>query len=183
VTLGAAARLARVCRRPSAQPFRAAGMTTSSRMLPTTSANHASRIGASFPGANNTPLRAAGITQTAYVREVPVSDKPRLHWGMLTPRDLKRAKASVTGGKDPLEFIQDKVDEITLTIWCFKSRTDPEFTWDQAEATPLGEFDLREEDKAAPPPPTAGPGLNGSEPGSENDSGPRVSLPSAASTG
>lgn len=92
--------------------------------------------------------------------------KLRLDPNLLTPRDLKRAKV-VLDGRNPFDLLGDPVEAITLTVWCLRSRTDPAYTWDQAEDTPLGEFDMagEEMEPPAPPPPTAGLVPNGDGPG------------------
>ncbi len=70
---------------------------------------------------------------------------------LLTPKDMKRARKLLTamavasGDEDmvtnPWELLEDPDERFTLTIWCLKSRTDPSFTWEQAEDTPFSEFD------------------------------------------
>jgi hypothetical protein len=87
--------------------------------------------------------------------------KPQLSDDELTPADLKRARATVLEGRNPWEVMEDRLDAMTLIIWCIKSRADPGFTWEQAEHTKLGEFDMTGE----PPPPTPGPQTNGTAPG------------------
>lgn len=92
-----------------------------------------------------------------------MAEKLRLDPSLLTPRDLKRAKV-VLGGRNPFDLLADPVEAVTLTVWCLRSRQDSEFTWDQAEDTPLGEFDMggdmggdmgAAEESAEPSPPTA----------------------------
>jgi hypothetical protein len=94
--------------------------------------------------------------------------KLRLDPSLLTPRDLKRAKV-VLDGRNPFEMLEDPVDAMTLTVWCLRSREDPEFTWDQAEDTPLGDFDMAVEDEQeadGSPPSTAELATSGLELGS-----------------
>ncbi len=64
----------------------------------------------------------------------------RLDADELTPNDIKRARVMLDG-KNPWEVLSHEDDMFTLMIWCLKSRTDPGFTWEQAENTPFGEFD------------------------------------------
>jgi hypothetical protein len=89
-----------------------------------------------------------------------MTDKPKLSPEELTPGDLKRARVALDG-RDPWELLEDPLDAMVLAIWCLKSRTDPTFTFEQAENTRLGEFDLAD----ANPPQTPGPGGNGASPG------------------
>lgn len=80
-----------------------------------------------------------------------MADKVRLDPSQLTPRDLRRAKVMLEG-RNPWELLEDPVDAVVLTIWCLRSRDDCEFTWDQAEDTPLGDFEVVSEDDSAPLP-------------------------------
>jgi hypothetical protein len=89
-----------------------------------------------------------------------MTDKLRLDPENLTPGDLKRAKAAL-GGRNPWELLDDPLDAMILAIWCFKSRDNPAFTFEDAENTRLGEFDMTEQ----LPPPIPGPGGNGASPG------------------
>lgn len=88
-------------------------------------------------------------------------DKIRLDPEELTPGDLKRARVALEG-RNPWEMLEDPLDAMILAIWCLKSRTDPTFTFEQAENTRLGDFDMA----AAVPPPIPGPAANGASPGS-----------------
>lgn len=89
-----------------------------------------------------------------------MTDKIRLDPEELTPGDLKRARVALEG-RNPWEMLEDPLDAMILAIWCLKSREDPTFTFEQAENTRLGEFDMRD----SRPPPTPGPGGNGDSPG------------------
>lgn len=91
-----------------------------------------------------------------------VAGKLRLDPDELTPGDLKRARVALDG-RNPWEMLEDPLDAMILAIWCLKSRTDPDFTFEQAENTRLGEFDMGD----ASPPPTPGPAANGGSPGSD----------------
>ena len=77
---------------------------------------------------------------------------------LLTPRDLKAAKVAL-GGKDVAAMLSDPLEAITLTIYCLRRRENPDFTWDQAEDTPLGEF---KQPDGPPDPQTPEPAGNGS---------------------
>lgn len=112
----------------------------------------------------------------AVIQQQPEPWQPRMYRlqiNSLTPRDMKRAKATVLGGKDPWAWVSgdesDETDVRTLIMWCLKSRHIPGFTWDQAEDTPYSEF-LPATD-AEPPPPQ----------GQASDSPGRSSEPSARS--
>jgi len=96
-------------------------------------------------------------------RELGNAPKLQLDPSQLTIRDLKRAKATVLGGKDPFEALNDPLDAAALTIWCLKSRENPALTLQQAEDTPLGEFEMATEE--GPPPPTASPAEPGAKRG------------------
>jgi hypothetical protein len=87
--------------------------------------------------------------------------KPLLHPGILTPNDLKRVKVAA-GGQSPQELMAEVEGLWQVLMFAVKSRTDPEFTWEQAGDTPLGEvFDMTSD---GGPPPTPPPARNGSEP-------------------
>lgn len=86
--------------------------------------------------------------------------KLRLDPEELTPGDLKRARVALKG-RNPWEMLEDPLDAMILAIWCLKSRTDPSFTFEQAENTKLGEFEMGDTN----PPPTPGPAVNGDSPG------------------
>jgi hypothetical protein len=102
----------------------------------------------------------------------------------LTPRDMHRARAMLKEQAglpetDPYDIIDQTGDpdlRRVLVIWCVRSRTDPEFTWDQAWETPLeamypedAEAEAAGEDES--PPPTPGPENAGTEPGTNNGAG------------
>lgn len=71
-------------------------------------------------------------------------EKLQLNPDLLTPRDMKRARKMLEG-KNPYELMDDPDEAMILTIWCLRSRTDPTFTYDQAENTPFGEFEVPEQ--------------------------------------
>ena len=97
-----------------------------------------------------------------------MSDKLTLRAEKLTLRDLKRAKAGPLEGRDPGEvlFGTDRLERMTLIAWCVHSRHDPEFSWADAEAVELGDFNDPDPDEdaeglEAPDPPTASPSTTG----------------------
>jgi hypothetical protein len=90
--------------------------------------------------------------------------KLRLTPDLLTPGDLKRARVAL-GGRSPWELLEDPLDAMILAIWCFRSRENPDFTFEDAENTPLGEFDMGGE----VPPPIPGGGGNGASPGNATE--------------
>lgn len=96
-----------------------------------------------------------------------MSDRIPLDPMSLTIRDLKRAKAGPLEGRNPLELVDDPLESATLVVWCVRSRDDAEFTWADAEQTPLGDFDLGDDGSEAGPPPGASPG----EPSARRDTG------------
>lgn len=110
---------------------------------------------------------------------------------LLTPRDLKRAKVALDG-RNPFDLLEDPVEAVALTIWCLKSREDPEFTWDQAEDTPLADFGMAVEDEqedAGSSPPMAELGTSGlklgkneTKPATASDNGSSKKRRSATST-
>ena len=81
-----------------------------------------------------------------------MSDKIRLDPGQLTPRDLQRAKVALDG-RNPWELLEDPLDALILTIFCLRSRDDPEFTYEDALDVPLGDFELVNEEEPPPPSP------------------------------
>ena len=89
-----------------------------------------------------------------------MTDKIRLDPEELTPGDLKRARVALEG-QNPWEMLEDPIDAMILAIWCLKSRSDPTFTFEQAENTRLGDFDMGD----AVPPPTEPPAASGGSPG------------------
>jgi hypothetical protein len=91
----------------------------------------------------------------------------RLTSDELNGRDIKRARIMLDG-RNPWEVLDDDDDRFTLIIWCLKSRHIPEFTWDDAEATPYGEF-LPPGDLPPQTPPLETSGSSETGP-SENDS-------------
>lgn len=96
-----------------------------------------------------------------------MADRLVLDPDQLSSKDMKRARAMLAKRddldieKDPWKLLEDLDNSLVLTIWCFKVRTDPDFTWEQAEETPFGEFDAPP-DKG--PPPNALPSSPGSKP-------------------
>ncbi len=73
---------------------------------------------------------------------------------LLTPRDMMRARVMLEG-KNPYEMLDDADNVIVLTIWCLRTRTNPDFTWEDALDTPFSEFEVPEET-----PPEIAPALN-----------------------
>jgi hypothetical protein len=112
--------------------------------------------------------------------------KPRLDAGMLTPADMRRARERLGG--DPYEYLTEgeSEDRQIFLIWCYFSRTRPDFTLDDAANTPYGEFDMSGDDE--PDPPIPSPDANGVSPASSDGpaspNGPTssASAPSAAPT-
>jgi hypothetical protein len=103
--------------------------------------------------------------------------------GILTPNDLKRVKVAL-GGQAPEELMNEVNTLWQLMLLAVKLRTDPEFTWDLAGDTPLGEvFDVS---GAQSPPAATTPDSAASSAGSSSKRKPSASAPappSAASTG
>lgn len=122
-------------------------------------------------------------------RELGNTPKLRLDPNQLSIRDLKRARVAL-GGRDPWELLGDPLEAVLLTLWCLKSRDDPAYTMEMAEAEPLGNFDMSAEEP--PPPPGAtpsSPGLsvapsdgNGSSAPPDSGGSAPSSSPSTAST-
>ncbi len=80
---------------------------------------------------------------------------------LLTSRDMRRARAMLTelhgdDAPDPYDLVSGSTfeDRMSIIIWCLRSRTDPTYTWEQAEDVPYGELDISDRE---PDPPT-GPG-------------------------
>lgn len=94
-----------------------------------------------------------------------MSDKIRLDPSQLTMADLRRAKAALDG-RNPWELLDDPIEAVVITIFCLRSRDDPEFTMDDAALVPMGEFEMAEDTE--PPPPTAEPEPSGTGPGSDD---------------
>lgn len=113
---------------------------------------------------------ASGLTPGEAPGGMP---KVRFATGTLKLRDLKRAKVML-GGRDPFELMDDQLDAMTLTLWCVRSRTDPSYTWEQAEDASLDDFETIEDDDA-PPPPTAAPTTSGNTRGASNGTGTKPS--------
>lgn len=114
------------------------------------------------------------------------SPKLRLDPSQLTMRDLKRARSGPLDGRNPFELLEDPLDAVTLAIWCLRSRTDPEFTWDAADDMSIGEFDMPADEDGTPPPmaspaPSGKPTARRGEANGATSSAPKRS--SAASTG
>lgn len=110
-------------------------------------------------------------------------DRYALDPDLLTPRDLRRARANASvreaaSGRDPMEMMNDPLDKTVLTMWCLLSRSDPDLTWDQAEDTQFAAFDAPE----PPPPPTAGPTSPGPGDAEQNGSASKPRRRSAVSS-
>jgi hypothetical protein len=80
---------------------------------------------------------------------------------LLTSQDMRRARVMLKelhgdGAPSPYDLLTSEnfEDKLPLVIWCLKSRTDPDYTWEQADTMPYGDLDLSTDE---PPPPT-GPG-------------------------
>jgi hypothetical protein len=88
----------------------------------------------------------------------------------LTSRDMARARVMLrdqSKGEDPYDLLDDEGDpenrdkRRVLIIWCLRSRTDPEFTWDQAWDVPFSEVYADDDDEDEQAPPTPGPEPSG----------------------
>jgi len=90
---------------------------------------------------------------TLAVGELAGRPKVRLDPDLLTPRDMKRARV-ILEGRNPFELLDDPIDRMVLIIWALRSRTDPAFTWAEAEDTPFSDLDTTGDE---PPPPRGGP--------------------------
>jgi hypothetical protein len=126
------------------------------------------------------------VAEQAIAEAVAPPRRYRLDSDELTPNDIKRARVMLKG-RNPWEVLAHEDDMFTLMIWCCKSRTDPSFTWEQAENTPFGEFDPAVPRDPPPTQPSEQLGRSGG-PTSESESKARrrkpVSAPSSApSTG
>jgi hypothetical protein len=99
-------------------------------------------------------------------------------------RDIKRARVML-GGRNPWEILDgEDEDRFTLIIWCLKSRHIPGLTWEDAEATPYGEF-LPPGDLPPQTPPLETSGSSGttpSESGSKSTRQRREPAPSSVSS-
>jgi hypothetical protein len=100
-----------------------------------------------------------------------------LGWDDLTPRDMLRAKAArLFGETDPQDAIAaEQLYATPLVIWCIQTRTNPDFTWDQALDSPYGILKVSE----APPPLTDTPAGRGSASGSRRRTSAPVTPPPA----
>jgi hypothetical protein len=83
-----------------------------------------------------------GDPQQGEVEQEPLVDpRPKLDPDELTPNDMRRARDRL--GVNPYEYIAsdaDTEDRLTFIMWCIRSRTEPELTWEQADNTPFGMF-------------------------------------------
>jgi hypothetical protein len=109
--------------------------------------------------------------------------KVRLDPDLLTFRDMKRARV-VLNGRNPWELLGDPDERGPLIVWCLRSRTDPAFTWDDAEDTNFGQ--LEQAGTGEPPPQRGGkPGSSGRAPAtskvSRSKRKPRVDAPASSS--
>ena len=100
-----------------------------------------------------------------------IEDGPRRYLPtLLTARDMRRAKVAlpdVLDGRSTYDMLEDDEDRVPFTIWCLESRTNPDFTWDQALDTPyLGEW----KDGPAGPPTNAAPPAGGAKNGAQGSS-------------
>ncbi|HEY3260374.1 MAG TPA: hypothetical protein VGJ95_08900 [Pseudonocardiaceae bacterium] len=80
---------------------------------------------------------------------------------LLNSADMRRARAMLKelhgdDAPDPYELVAAPLfeDRLSMIIWCLRSRTDPTYTWEQAEHVTFGELDLSVEE----PPEATGPG-------------------------
>jgi len=107
---------------------------------------------------------------------------------LLTPRDHLRAKTALAdvlkelGFQSTYDMIEDVEYAVPFAMWCLKTRTVPEFTWDQALDTPyLIETEIGE---SGPPqilaPPTSGASGDGSP--SKRKPAATATAPSSASS-
>jgi hypothetical protein len=117
--------------------------------------------------------------ETAVVAQA--TGKLRPNPNLLNTKDMRRARAMFKAlhgddAPDPYELLSSDEfeDQVSLIIWCLKSRTDPTYTWEQAEETPFGELDLSREE---PPPPTGPGGSPGPEPAKSAPTGSRSKRP------
>ena len=87
---------------------------------------------------------------------VPALDPNWPRW--LNTQDIRRARVALDG-KDPFSLINgDREDMLAVLVFCLRSRTDPAFTWAQAQAMPFGEMNLTiDSDEGEVPPPTRPP--------------------------
>lgn len=80
---------------------------------------------------------------------------------LLDSEDMLRARdklADVLGDRTAYDLLEDDYLRVPLTIWCLRSRKDPDFTWEQALKVPyLSEW----EDGPPGPPTTAAPPAGG----------------------
>ena len=80
---------------------------------------------------------------------------------LLSSADMRRARAMLKtlhgdDAPDPYELLTASTfeDRLSIIVWCLRSRTSPDFTWEQAENISFGELDLSTDE----PPPPIGPG-------------------------
>jgi hypothetical protein len=114
-------------------------------------------------------LDVAGKATIAKLDRELGNSRIKLDPDLLTPRDMRRARV-VLDGRNPFELLDDPLDRIVLIIWCLVSRSDPSFTWDQAEDTPFSQLDTGSDE---PDPQTAPPGSPGRGAASKPASGSR----------
>jgi hypothetical protein len=111
--------------------------------------------------------------------------KLRPNVDLINSADMRRARAMLRelygdDAPDPYDLVSamEFEDRMSIIIWCLKSRTDPTYTWEQAENTPYGELDLSRDE----PPPRIGPGGSpGPEPAKSAPTGSRSKRPADTS--
>ena len=69
----------------------------------------------------------------------PLAEKLILSPDSLSNKDMRRARVML-GGRNPWEVLDEDDNRITLVIWCLKSRTNPDYTWEEADECPFSEF-------------------------------------------
>jgi hypothetical protein len=121
-----------------------------------------------------------------------LSDAIPLDFRHIKISDLKRARAGPLEGRDPMELLDDRLERMTLIIWCHRSRHDPEFTWADAEQVEIGTFEewnrpdvLDDEEDGEQPadPPAASPGEPSARPTSDDKPSSTAKPPKRALSG
>jgi hypothetical protein len=114
-----------------------------------------------------------------------VTGKLRPDADLLTSADMRRARKMLKelhgdDAPDPYDLVSasEFEDRMSIIIWCLKSRTDPTYTWEQAENIPYGELDISSRE---PPPPIGPGGSPGPEPAKSAPTGSRSKRPADTS--
>jgi hypothetical protein len=113
--------------------------------------------------------------------------KQWLHPNALTPRDYRRGKQALAGvltemGLEDCYELVTTDDMYAWCIWALKSRTNPNFTWDDALDTPFSEFTVGSE-RPPPTPPSGGGGRSATTPADDGSSKPPSAPAPARSSG